>query len=723
MSVNVVEGAVSKPVATGELVRILRNQAEISGEMTTGFPVVAGDSHAFAIDSLLVSPLFGVVAFDVVEGNELGDFETRQDDLVRVLKSRLSGHRELNSRRDFIPHISAVTFAPGISDDLAARLSTADYPVLNGDGVLATLSALPTDASQTAIFEVLLSAVQNLLPMRRARVPRSPSNATSRGARLLELESSIATLDGLQSRAVIEPIDGVQRIRGLAGSGKTVVLAMKAAYLHTQHPEWKIAVTFNTRSLKDQFRRLISGFSFEATGEEPDWKQLRILNAWGGIGKDPERGGIYSEFCAMSGANYFNFSEAANHWGSSNAFAGACNAALKQTVEIEETYDAILVDEAQDLPASFLKMCHLMLKEPKRLVYAYDELQNLNGGGLPSPEEVFGSDRLGRPLVEFESPEGSKRDVVLEKCYRNSRPVLVTAHALGFGIYRQSPPGQETGLVQLFEHASLWEDIGYDVDQGPLEENREVVLSRTERSSPPLLERHSPIDDLIQFHRFDSKEDQNAWVAAQIESNIREDELRHDDIIVINPNGITARKNLAPLRADLLERGISNHLAGIDTSADVFFDREGKSVTFTGIYRAKGNEAGMVYIVNAEEGVEAIYNLSSIRNRLFTAITRSKAWVRVVGVGDEMDLLVAEFERAKAENFKLHFRYPTATEREKLTMLHRDVSPELAETIRLRKKSARDLLDDLEEQRMFPEDLDPEVRARLIERLLSSDGS
>ena len=32
----------------------------------------------------------------------------------------------------------------------------------------------------------------------------------------------------LQSKAVIETVDGVQRIRGLAGSGKTIVLALKA---------------------------------------------------------------------------------------------------------------------------------------------------------------------------------------------------------------------------------------------------------------------------------------------------------------------------------------------------------------------------------------------------------------------------------------------------------------------------------------------------------------
>ena len=46
----------------------------------------------------------------------------------------------------------------------------------------------------------------------------------------MRLEKSIATLDQQQNRAAIETVEGVQRIRGLAGSGKTIVLAIKAAY-------------------------------------------------------------------------------------------------------------------------------------------------------------------------------------------------------------------------------------------------------------------------------------------------------------------------------------------------------------------------------------------------------------------------------------------------------------------------------------------------------------
>ena len=157
--------------------------------------------------------------------------------------------------------------------------------------------------------------------------------------------------------------------------------------------------------------------------------------------------------------------------------------------DIKELYDVILVDEAQDFSISFLRMCYEMLKVPKRLVYAYDELQNLRLQSLPSPEEIFGSHPNGTPRVKFyEASEGKpQQDIILEKCYRNSRPALVTAHALGFGIYRQQGNKNESDLVQIFEQNSLWNDVGYEVVDGKLEDGAHVVLSRTDESSPKFL--------------------------------------------------------------------------------------------------------------------------------------------------------------------------------------------------------------------------------------------
>ncbi len=354
----------------------------------------------------------------------------------------------------------------------------------------------------------------------------------------------------------------MQRIRGLAGSGKTIVLALKVAYLHMQNPDWRIGVTFNTRSLKEQFKRLINNFTIEQTGAEPDWENIDILNAWGAPG-DKERDGIYHKYCRIHEIDFYDFSAARRSFGERNEFAGACGEALKPVNDASAIYDLMLVDEAQDLPAEFLRLCYRFLKAPKRMVYAYDELQSLTGSSVLQPEELFGVDDKGNPNVVLNTEEGAipKQDIILEKCYRNSRPLLATAHALGFGIYR------EKGLVQFFDQSNIWTDVGYTVEEGELRGGENVTLSRNSDSSPLFLEEHSLPDDLIQFHRFDNPAEQTAFLVKSIIDDIREEELRAEDIVVINPNPLTTQREVGPARQLLFsESQINSELAGVSTS-------------------------------------------------------------------------------------------------------------------------------------------------------------
>lgn len=712
-NVHFIRGANGKPVATQALEEILSTIDDLSGECFSGYPLIATPEGKYSIDVTLVSSEKGVLIFDLVEGKDLGDYASRQDDLVNKIDAKLRLHKELVKGRRLLPELQVVTFAPAIED--VDRFYQEDYPLANETNLEVVLENLSWDGVDENLYRMTLSAIESLSSIRKSRSKREVNKPDSRGAKLKKLEDSIATLDHRQNRAVIETIDDVQRIRGLAGSGKTIVLALKAAYLHTQHEGWRIAVTFNTRSLKGQFKRFITNFCIEQSGEEPDWTKIRIVNAWGAPGGD-DRDGIYYEFCRTTGQDFYDFRAAKHSFGGNeNAFDGACQAALSNTTAPPEIYDAILVDEAQDFSPSFLRLCYAMLKKPKRLVYAYDELQNLSGASLPPPEEIFGSDIQGRPIVSLGGDQ--RRDVILQKCYRNSRPVLVTAHALGFGIYRDCPKGAETGLVQMFEHPALWEEIGYRIREGNLEKGEHVVLERTNETSPEFLANHSAIEDLVSFHVFDNEAGQNDWLVDQIKTNIEEDELRYDDIIVIHPDPLSARDKLGPIRKTLFENGIQNHLAGVDTLADVFFKTQTPSITFTGIYRAKGNEAGMVYIINAQDCDGSGAGLASLRNRLFTAITRSKAWVRIVGYGPGMIKLKREFDRLHQQGFGLDFTYPTDTILGKLRIVHRDLSPHEKKRLEKKKGSAIELADALERGELTPEDLDAETKQKLL-RLL-----
>ncbi|MBF0131193.1 MAG: ATP-binding domain-containing protein [Magnetococcales bacterium] len=709
--ITIVQGTTKKPVSSQRLANFFACRDGYDGFLYIGYPIIGTSEGPYPIDALLVSRDKGLVVFSLVEGRDMANSEETQDDCYNKLESKLRAHKTLMHGRNLCVPIYPVTFAPARDD--VENLSKKEYSICNEENLDAWLDNHKWN--EPIHFEALVSVIQAISTIRKGRKKRDVQKKDSRGAKLKRLEDSIANLDNLQGRAVIETVDGVQRIRGLAGSGKTIVLALKAAYLHAQHPDWKIAVTFQTRSLKGQFRQLINTFTIEQTYEEPDWDNIQIIHAWGAPGGG-DRNGLYYSFCQAHGVEYHDFSSAKSKFGQKKAFEGACQKVLDECPSPTGIYDAILVDEAQDFPPSFLRMCYELLKPEKRLVYAYDELQNLNSQSLPSPEEIFGKHADGTFRVRFSpnQPDKPQQDVILEKCYRNSRPVLVTAHALGFGIYRTPDANVETGLVQIFDHNQLWLEVGYEVTGGKLADGQEVTLSRSQESSPAFLEDHSPTEDLIQFHCFKSKEEQYQWVVKQIYSNLSEDELRPDDIVVINPDPPTTRDAVGPIRKQLLELRVNSHLAGVDTSPDVFFDADSKSVAFTGIYRAKGNEAGMVYIINAQDCYSSFGNVAGVlRNRLFTAITRSKAWVRVLGVGNGMQALKNEFEQVRKNAFSLCFRYPTEDERKHLNIVNRDMTEDERRRVRKKKDDLAQLLDDLEAGRVYPEDLGADQLRRL----------
>lgn len=706
--INTVWGSTDKPVASKRLAQLLSEEANLEGTLYIGYPIIGTPEGSFPIDALLVSPTKGLVLFSVVEGKVLPDYVEAQDEAFNKMQAKLLQHQTLIRKRKLLVDIHTVTFAPAIpqldEDD--------EHPLCNADNLVSVIDEL--DDFEPEVFPALVSVIQAISTLRRGRKKRSLHNQTSRGTKIKALEDSIANLDSQQSAAVVETYEGVQRIRGLAGCGKTIVLALKVAYLHARHRDWLIAVTFNTRSLKKQFENLITTFVLEQANEEPDWDKIRILNAWGAPG-GVDRTGIYYEFCRDHGVEYLDFGTAKNRYGSDKAFEGACETALQGVKTFAPRYDAILVDEAQDFAPNFLLLCYEYLKEPKRLVYAYDELQNLGNRSLPPVEEIFGKNTDGTARVVIHPPEAGKpkQDIILDTCYRNSRPVLSTAHALGFGVYRTK------GLVQIFENKNLWFDIGYqEENEGDIEDGELVTLSRTAKSSPEFLEKHSPVEDLIRFEVFETVEEQTAWLVAEIKRNLTEDELIPDDIVVINPDPLKTKDAVGEARRTLMQMGINSNLAGVTTIADVF--TEPGTVTFTGIFRAKGNEAAMVYVINAQDCFGAFLprDVARVRNRLFTAITRSKAWVRVLGVGKAMEALKAEFEKAKAENFSLRFVYPTEEERKTMMTVNRDMSKAEQDRSNKRRNNFAEIIGSLESGESFIEDY-PEELVKKLEAFLA----
>ena len=566
--------------------------------------------------------------------------------------------KELMRGRNPIYTISVITIALSVTNTYEDPFILNDFNQLNG-----VLEGIEEWESPEEYARVL-SAIQVATKIHTAS-KRIIKDESSKGAILREIENSLATLDIAQNKAVIETANGLQRIRGLAGSGKTIIIALKAAYLYSLNPEIQIAITFYTKALKPMLENFIRRFVWEYTHSEPDMTRIQILNAWGGL-KDT---GLYSELCAKTGIEFINYKEAATRKDiMQDAFSFVCQNALSQLEQDNyDLYDVILIDEAQDLPASFFLLCKKILKKNGKMVIAYDGMQTLTTGSPLNIKEVFSPEEFAN------EPYKPKRDIILPVCYRNPKEVIVTAHALGFGIYR------EGGLVQFFNDPALWKEVGYELAEGKFQGETNIMLYRTEESSPAIFNRilHDP-QDIVLDYKVETPLDEAKFVADEIYKNIHQDDLQMRDILVISLANENLERYVGALRYVLYnEYQIPSHIAGVTTSRDNFF--QDSSITISGILRAKGNEAAVVYIIGAQDCMQD-YNIRHHRNELFTAITRSKMWVRILGYGKGMDALHNELEAIRKHKFTLSFKYPTDKEIEELDKVYSDYNENAAES-------------------------------------------
>lgn len=709
MSLEIVYGETRKRRLAGLLAKELQDRLVTDGTIYLGYPVLTTADARVDVDALMVTEEHGLVAFlladDLPTSVEQWDgFVDAQDRLYAVLESQLTRHEELRARRRLAIDVQTVTVFASSTPVPPPADAEGTYVALSD--VAAVVEAFP--AIGDVHYKSVQAALQRVTTIKPAKRRAGVQKSQSRGAAMKRIEKNIANLDRWQKRAAIESPQGPQRIRGLAGSGKTVVLALKASYLHAQYPEWNIALTFHTRALYQQLEDLVTRFSFEHSNDKPDFSRLQIMHSWGGSG----RYGVYHSIARHLAETPRDFNYARATYGAEDAFKGVCAELLRiaeSQPQVSPLFDAVLVDEAQDLPTEFFRLIYLFTKEPKRIVWAYDELQKLNEAAMPPLEDLFGRDASGSAVVNLEVSEGQpRRDILLPICYRNTPWAISTAHALGFGIYRDG------GLVQHFDEPRQWREIGYEVRQGSLEPGADVSLERGEDTYPDYFPELVTKADAVVLQGFEDELDQDTWVASQILANLRQDELEHDDILIVLPDSYTAKRRATRLSKTLSRAGIDSHLVGVTSSVDEVFVPG--SVAIASIYRAKGNEAPMVYVLDAQYAARP-HNAITRRNTLFTAITRSRAWVRIYGHGEGMVKVTAEVSAVQAADYALTFRVPTATQLARMRRVNRDRSESEADTVVKATRTLEALLEAFDNGELDIEDLPPRLRTRLVHRV------
>lgn len=678
--INIVNGGQKNIVAVESLKgKIAQIRDQYTGTAYFGFALSELDNERIIIDALIVTREKGILAINFCSGDEEADKE-QVDRIYILLRSLLEKNAGLRNRRELAINISYVTYC------VDNRIEDSEF--VNADSFVKFYNDI--EGFDESYYEALNEALDKIVSAKPRKLRNGIKKENSFGAKIKKIEKQIANMDEWQRTAAYEVPDRPQRIRGLAGSGKTVVLALKAAYLHFLDPTADIAVTFYSRALYEQFKKFISQFYSQYNGEQVDFDKVHLLHAWG-TSYEP---GIYSVVAKRMNESLYTYNEAVAKYGREKAFEGICNDLLKKmelnSIDNLKIFDHILIDEAQDLPSAFFRIAYRLFKDSnkRRLVFAYDELQNLSQSTMPSLGEMFGVDENGENLVEVgnEAEGEPKTDILLPVCYRNTKWALSIAHALGFGIYRNA----DQPLVQFFEDLQVWEKIGYEVAAGDLDYNSHVKMIRNTKSTPKFFEELLTPEEAVVVHsKFVDKEEEYTWIAKQIKKNITKDELDPDDILVIFPNALEAKRHYGQFSKILVKAGIESIMPGVNVDRDTFSQKG--CITCTHIYRAKGNEKPMVYLADTEYGCLKS-EIVQARNTLFTAITRSRAWIRITGVGSGMDLIEAEINKCKDKGYVLEIDIPSKSEIERLNLLNKGTSVKEQQKVRNVEKTADQLI-------------------------------
>ncbi len=501
------------------------------------------------------------------------------------------------------------------------------------------------------------------------------SQKNSKGQILQNLRNHLYEFDLQQEQIAKQIPSGFQRIRGIAGSGKTILLCQKAAIMHLKHPQWKIAFVFFSRSLYgeivQQIDQWVRYFSHQQQTYNKNNQQLQVFHGWG----SREELGFYRFLCQVTGVVPLGVDQTTFQQ-PSDALGEVCVNLLNQTA-IPQIFDAILIDEGQDfmvknwlyqgkqpfywLAYQALRPIDAVNTQEKRLIWTYDELQSLDSLQVPHPSEIFGEE-LGNIVTGKYKNEISKTEI-LSCCYRTPHLIIVAAHAMGMGWLR--PQGILTGMTDKKD----WETLGYEIE-GELINGEKITITRPFDNSPNPLSKVFQ-ESLIQFNQYLSRQQEISALSQKIYNNLRNDGLRPSKEILVLVLGdyFESFKLQQTIANFCIRQGIDIYIPGTKSCNDLTQENNHNpnqfwykgAVTISRIHRAKGQEAAMIYIVGLDHIAKAENNLL-LRNQLFVAMTRSQGWLTMSGIGHYS--LYQELENVikQKDSFSLTYRPPKQRE-------------------------------------------------------------
>jgi hypothetical protein len=169
----------------------------------------------------------------------------------------------------------------------------------------------------------------------------------------------IKTMDLHQENLAKQIGDKNRLIRGVAGSGKTIILASRAKMLSKQNPDWKILILCYNISLANAIQQMVNHmlnepedlFDFDPTAKSVQNQNIIVRNFHSWLKNDLK----------MKEQQLPNLIEK-----------------LEKKEAILPTYDAVLIDEGQDFETDWLRLVSLLINEDTQsLLLVEDRAQTI----------------------------------------------------------------------------------------------------------------------------------------------------------------------------------------------------------------------------------------------------------------------------------------------------------------------------------------------------------
>jgi len=216
-----------------------------------------------------------------------------------------------------------------------------------------------------------------------------------------------AVLDIKQERAAKSIGEGHRLLKGVAGSGKTLVMLYRAKLLSMLHPDWNILFLCWNASLINYLEQF-----YEAMGGELRQVTFNYFSQW--VRELTQR---------TSSVRLPTLRDKDEH--GQQYYEKLYRQSISKLLEYESTYgyDAILVDEAQDFEEDYFRLIVQQLNpKTNSLLICHDHAQNIYGKGVSW--KSLGVDARGR-VVRLEG-----KDDRLARNYRNTKEIARFAMAL-----------------------------------------------------------------------------------------------------------------------------------------------------------------------------------------------------------------------------------------------------------------------------------------------------